>query len=416
MAADPRTAPAGRAGEYTTGSPLRIDYLSTSELISDRANAVHAVRMSEALAGFGHEVTLHCLEGSGENDSEVFRYFGASRSFDLRRYRVADHASLRALVALRRYRLPTGPAVRALHGLLALRRQVRRGSGTRGDSGHFFFARNPEWLLACLTRDSRFIYESHQPPCDLRDHFINHRLFGHPGFLGLVVISKPLRTAYLSAYPRLSPAKVLVSPDGAGDVREVQCQEDGRSPRIQVGHVGHLYPGRGGELMIAVAHALPGMDFHLVGGRGEDIARLNALDPPGNLVFHGHRPPAELAGFYRRFDVVMAPYQKKVAVAGGEGNTVEWMSPLKIFEYMAYAKPIVASDLPVLHEVLVPDRTAIMVEPGNVAAWTRALSRLMESPEERRGLGRRARAAFVSRYTWRRRAERILDTFQAGGR
>lgn len=395
---------------------VRIDYLSTSELISDRANAVHVVRMSAALAECGHEVTLHCLEGTGGDDPEVFRYFGAPCSFELRRYRAADHAPLRALLALRRRRVPTGPAVRALHGLLALRRQVRRGSRSKRGAGHLFFARNVEWLLACLDGRSRFIYESHRPPRALRDHLINRRLFGHPGFLGLVVISKPLRTAYLSAYSRLSPAKVLVSPDGAGDVREVDLQPGRRNPRLQVGHVGHLYPGRGGELMITVARALPEMDFHLVGGRGEDIARLNALDPPGNLVFHGHRSPAELAGFYRRFDVVVAPYQKKVAVAGGGGNTVEWMSPLKIFEYMAYAKPIVASDLPVLHEVLARDRTAVMVEPGDVAAWTRALTRLKESPEERRELGRQARAAFVSNYTWRRRAERILDAFRADGR
>lgn len=394
---------------------MHIDYLSTSELISDRANAVHVVRMSAALAECGHEVALHCLEGAGRDDSEVFQYFGAPHSFELHRYRVGDHALLRALQALQRYRLPTGRAVRALHGLLALRRQVLRGSRSKRGAGHIFFARNAEWLVACLTRDSRFIYESHQPPRNLRDRLIHRHLFRHPGFLGLVVISKRLRAAYLSAYSHLLPSKVVVSPDGADEVPEVDL-EGRRNVRVQVGHVGHLYPGRGGELMIAVAHALPEMDFHLVGGRGEDIARLNALDPPHNLVFHGHRPPAELAGFYRRFDVVVAPYQKKVAVAGGEGNTVEWMSPLKIFEYMAYAKPIVSSNLPVLHEVLVPDRTALMVEPSDVAAWTRALTRLKENPEECRELGRQARAAFVSSYTWRRRAKRILDAFRADGR
>ena len=365
---------------------MRIDYLATSKLISNQANAVHTVRMSAALAGLGHEVALHALEGDGADSAEVFRYFGVPRCFDLHRYRLADHASLRALAVLQRLGLPTGPAVPALHGLLALRREVRRSARLRNGSGHLLFARNAEWLLACLNRDSRFIYESHRSPWDMRYRLIHRRLFGHPGFLGLVVISKRLRTAYLSAYPRLPPGKILVSPDGADEIREVDLE--GRSnTRLQVGHVGHLYPGRGGELVIAVARALPGMDFHLVGGRVEDIARLNALAPPGNLIFHGHRPPAELAGFYRRFDVVIAPYQKKVAVAGGKGNTVEWMSPLKIFEYMAYAKAIVASDLPVLREVLVPDRTALMVEPGDVAAWTRALHRLMGNSEGASSVG-----------------------------
>jgi len=120
-----------------------------------------------------------------------------------------------------------------------------------------------------------------------------------------------------------------------------------------------------------------------------------------------------LVQFYRRFDIAMAPYQKIVAVAGGKGNTVEWMSPLKIFEYMAYGKAIIASDLPVLHEVLVPDRTALMVEPGDVAAWKNAICRLMINTEERRALGREARVKFLANYTWKRRAERILDFVNA---
>ena len=370
--------------------------------------------MSAALAGLGHEVTLHCHKGTGGRDSEIFQYFGVPHTFSLRRYSVADHASLRALLALRRYGLPTGPAVRLLHGLLALRCKAHRDSRLRRVSDHLFYARNAEWLISCLNRNSRFIYESHQPPRDLRDRLINRHLFGHPGFLGLVVISNWLRTAYLSAYPRLSPTKIIVSPDGADEAQEADV-EGTPNKRVQVGYVGHLYLGRGGELMVSLARALPEMDFHLVGGRVEDIARLNALVPTENLVFYGHRPPAELAEFYRRFDIVIAPYQKKVAVAGGGGNTVDWMSPLKIFEYMAFGKAIVASDLPVLHEVLIPDRTALLVEPGDVSAWTRALYRLMENREEGRALGRQAQAVFLANYTWQRRAERILAALNADG-
>ena len=391
---------------------MRIDYLSSSELISNQANAVHSVRMSAALARLGHQVTLHCLEGAGQRESEIFQYFGAPRNFRLRRYRVTDHAPLRALVCLRQYGLATGRAVRLLHGVLALRGRYHNGSRVRSDSSHLLFARNAEWLLACLDRGSRFIYESHRPPHDWWDYLIQRYLFGRPGFKGLVVISQPLRRTYLSVYPCLPRTKVVVSPDGADEVQESDL-EVGRNGRLQVGYVGHLYPGRGGELMIAVARALPNIDFHVVGGRVEDIARLKALSPSENLAFHGHRAPAELDRFYRRFDVAIAPYQEKVAVAGGTGNTVAWMSPLKIFEYMAHGKAIVASDLPVLHEVLVPDRTALMVDPGNVAAWTKALSRLMENREECRALGRQARTVFVGNYTWRRRAERILDVLKA---
>ena len=391
---------------------MRIDYLSRSSLISDQANAVHTVRMSAALAGLGHEVTLHCLEGSGQQDSDIFEYFGAPRNFRLCRYRVADYASLQALVSLRRLGLPTGYVVRLLHGVLSVRRRIAHDSEISNKSHHLYFARNAEWLLGCLDCDSRFIYESHRPPHDWWDKLIQRHLFGRSGFMGLVVISQSLRRMYLSEYPRLPRTKVVVSPDGADEVPEftLECE---RNSRLQVGYVGHLYPGRGGELMIAVARAIPDMDFHLVGGREEDIARLRTLSPSENLIIYGHRPPADLNLLYRRFDVVIAPYQKTVAVAGGTGNTVDWMSPLKIFEYMAHGKAIIASDLPVLHEVLMRDRTAIMVDPVDVGAWIEALYRLLGNPEQRRALGRQARRSFVENYTWSKRAQRILDVLRA---
>ena len=241
------------------------------------------------------------------------------------------------------------------------------GSGT---GRHILYARNVEWLLACLRPGSLFIYESHEPPSDPRYRFMHRRLFCHSGFLGLVVISQPLRSAYLAAYPHLNGAKVVVAADGADEV-DVPTFRNMPHGRFQVGYVGHLYPGRGGDLMIKLARALSDADFHLVGGRSKDISRLQSLDPPANIVFHGHQSPACLPNFYRRFDVVLAPYQTRVSVAGGRVNTAQWMSPLKIFEYMAHAKPIIASDLPVLREVLTPESNGALSgaeRPGGVGS------------------------------------------------
>ena len=44
---------------------MRIDYLSSSTIVSDRADAVHVMRMCAAMAGLGHRVTLHALAGGG---------------------------------------------------------------------------------------------------------------------------------------------------------------------------------------------------------------------------------------------------------------------------------------------------------------------------------------------------------------
>ena len=108
-----------------------------------------------------------------------------------------------------------------------------------------------------------------------------------------------------------------------------------------------------------------------------------------------------------RLDVMLAPYQRRVAIYGNSGDTSRWMSPLKIFEYMAARKPMIASDMPVLREVL-DDSNAILVDPEDVDAWQNALTSLRD-PERREQLGTKAHQDFVAYYTWRARADRVLE-------
>ena len=108
------------------------------------------------------------------------------------------------------------------------------------------------------------------------------------------------------------------------------------------------------------------------------------------------------------FDAVLAPYQRKVAVVGG-GDTSAFMSPLKLFEYMSWGKPILCSDLPVLREVIEDGCNGLVLPPDDPTAWVAALHRLIDDSTERERLGNGARSDFLARHTWRRRAERVLD-------
>jgi glycosyltransferase involved in cell wall biosynthesis len=96
--------------------------------------------------------------------------------------------------------------------------------------------------------------------------------------------------------------------------------------------------------------------------------------------------------------------------------STRFTSPLKLFEYMAAGRPIVASDLPAFREVLVPGETAVLVTPGDPAALAGGLRRVLSDPELGARLATAARAA-VRDYTWDRRAERLeaLLSAVAGG-
>ena len=93
-------------------------------------------------------------------------------------------------------------------------------------------------------------------------------------------------------------------------------------------------------------------------------------------------------------------------VSGGRLDTARWMSPLKMFEYMAMGRAIVSSDLPVLREVLGED-CAILAPPDVESAWIAALRRL-EDADLRDRLAGAARARAPD-YSWSRRVRTMLD-------
>jgi glycosyltransferase involved in cell wall biosynthesis len=181
----------------------------------------------------------------------------------------------------------------------------------------------------------------------------------------------------------------------------------GRAPRL--GYVGHLYAGRGVELLLRLAERRPDCELHVVGGSEADLERRRGALRPPNLIFHGFVPPARLAELYAGFDLLLMPYQERVTVAGGRSDTGRWMSPLKMFEYMAAGRPIVSSDLPVLREVLTHERNALLASPSDLDAWDAAVGRLLADPGLARRLGETARTDFLGHHTWDARAAAVLE-------
>ncbi len=339
------------------------------------------MHMCAAFAALGHDVQLFCRPGTEAVDP--FRYYGLPRSFGFAPVRDDGPRGLRTARHVWRVR----GAVRA-----------RRPDALFGRD-LYALAANVNWGLPTVLEVHRTM-EGHRAELAVFDW-----LFRQRSFRRLVVVSGGMRDDYLRRFPDLAPERIMVEPGAAepiapdGDVVDI-----GGEGRLKVGYVGHLYAGRGIEVIIATARLLPDVEFHIVGGSDADLERWRANATEKNVAFHGHVPPSRIPAYLRAFDVLIAPYQRRVYVDGG-AETSSVMSPLKIFEYMSTGRPIVCSDLPVLREVLT-DETALLVPPEDPQQWAAAL-RSLASPERRRTLGGAARQRFLDRHTWRSRAQRI---------
>lgn len=369
---------------------MKLCYLSSSQLPSRAANSVHVMKICEAFAGLGHRVTLYGK--ASKLDEDLYSYYGVAASFTIRSMPRWSGTSRRAWL-----RLVLGPQV------AWLRPDIIYGRSARA-------LRRITWL------GIPFVFEAHLLPTSAGRRKEQEALFAASSFRRLVVISGLLRDDYLSEFPALDPAQVVVAHDAASPVScSVPSPGSGVEPsqragsRPQVGYVGHLYPGKGMETIHELAGRCPWADFHVYGGAEQDLDSWRPrVAGSSNLELHGFITHAEVGRRIESFDIVLAPYGQKVIVQGGGVSAERWMSPLKIFEYMSHGKPIVATDLPVIREVLEPERNALLAPAGDLEAWERCLRRLTDQPELRQRLGQRAREDFAAHHTWSARAQAVL--------
>jgi glycosyltransferase involved in cell wall biosynthesis len=206
------------------------------------------------------------------------------------------------------------------------------------------------------------------------------------------------------------PGRVSVVPNGVDlDRFSPPPAPPPDTPPFRIVYQGTLSPWQGlGTLLEALAlmrrRGLP--ELHLVGPlrsawRAELrrlARRLRVLDA---VHLAGPMEPADLPPVLRTAHVCVAP------LAADARNTLQGCCPLKLLEYMAAGRPIVATRIAPVEEILADGETACLVEPGSAAALADGLEWMREHPVEREQLGARARAAAEQRWTLAAFRERL---------
>jgi glycosyltransferase involved in cell wall biosynthesis len=386
---------------------MRLTYFADIRLPLERANGIQSMETCLALAGRGHDVTLIARPDTVSPPRDPYAYYGIARH---ERFAI-EQAPV------------TGPALARRLGYLAF--ALGRAMGrTRAD---VLFTRDLGVAALLLRVPAAFrppvVYESHGYAPDVAAELPGlvatatpasarklSRLAAREAFVwqqasGYVSITRGLAD-WLAE--RLGPrANVAVVPDGVRLTpgrRLVAPPTDG-TPVI--GYAGHLYAWKGVDVLLEALARLPNASGLIVGGheREPDLARVRArvadLGLAGRVELTGLVSPREVPAQLARANVLVLPNPATTI-------STHFTSPLKLFEYMAAGRPIVASDLPAIREILRDGEHAILVPAGDAGAMASAITRLLADAGE---ADRLARAAFdaAGQYSWEFRAERLED-------
>jgi glycosyltransferase involved in cell wall biosynthesis len=213
--------------------------------------------------------------------------------------------------------------------------------------------------------------------------------------------------------------RLLVTPNGVDLERYVHGPDERATARaalglgaelpgeVVLGFVGYYRDWHRLDLVLA-ALARPELAkarLVLVGegpARADLERRAQALGLAQRVSFAGPRPHADVPACLPAFDVALVPAINPYA------------SPLKLFEYMAAARAVIAPDQPNLREVLVHGEDALLVPPGDGEALADALARLCADPGLRARLGVAAEAKVRALdLTWSANARRVVAAVEA---
>lgn len=378
---------------------MRIAYVCTDPgipVFGTKGASVHVREVIRAMRRMGHEVTLFA-----------------------RRIEDDRPAGLESLDVVP---LPTAIAPNAEARERALLDANRDTARALGDAGPFdlVYERHALWSHAAMewafAREVPSILEVNAPLIEeqakyrglvLRQlaEFSRTRAFAAADAI-VAVSDEVAQHAHANAASR---GRVHVVPNGV-DAQRFHPRVPASAPApdgiLTIGFVGTLKPWHGVDVLIdafAMLHAAHPRTRLLIVGDGPEAARLRAHASERGItnaaLFTGPVDPDAVPGLVASMDIAVAPYP------ADEGH---YFSPLKLFEYMAAGRAIVASRIGQIDRLVEHERTALLCEPGDATSLASAIARLHADAALRQRLAANAREQAERHHTWDGAVSRIL--------
>ena len=382
------------AAKNSIKTNLELLYITSQTFPATKASGVQVMQMCEAFASIGAKVKLVALEPDKNilSETDLQQYYGVVPNFEIRQLNRSN-----------------GPRPVDMFQLQAILKESEESilCYTRG--------RDVTAPILGLMLGMYAVVEVHGKPVSLKERLMLRLIQSHSKGM-LVSVTRNLRHLYINQIG-FTRNRFVAAPGGVDTTKfNPNISPDDARKQLDMGpgtwlvYAGGLYDGRGLGVLFESAAKLP-VKVMIVGGNNVGEIRkwkhkARALGAH-NVYFAGYQPPEIVPLYLAASDILIMNYGKHVYTHSGE-DTSGFASPIKMFEYMAASRPIIASDIPMLRELLTNEHNALLVSPGSAASLNTAIRRLINNPELGRHIATTARTD-VGAHSWINRAEYIIN-------
>ena len=375
---------------------MKIALITNSRIPSLTANSIQAMKVTQALMQLGHEIRMFAP-------------------------RETDAVSREALLA--HYGLRFAPDLELLGSNKYLKRLdfiFHAQRAAKKFKPDLIYTWLPQSAVFGLWMGYPVVLEMHANVAGKTGAWWLRRFWKAKGRKLMTVTTSALKNALeRSAKFQFRDDVLLVAPNGV----ELEKYKDLPSPDearrqlnlpggLTVGFTGHIYPGRGADLLFELARQMPQFKFLWVGGTSELVEFWRGKLSEANMVnvtMTGFVQHERISLYQAASDILLMPYSRSISASSGQ-DIAEVINPMKMFEYMASGRAIISADLSSIREVL-NEENAVFCKPDDIGKWKEAIESLLDDEIRRHNLGVQAQRD-VELFSWVKREEKVLMNFE----
>jgi glycosyltransferase involved in cell wall biosynthesis len=349
-----------------------IYYVAELNLPSKSAYSIHVMKMCEAFSKLGFRINLFVI--NSKNTSQIFKSYNLKDKFNI-------NSIFNKFIEL-------NFIYRAVFSIKILLKNFSQNS--------IFISRSIIFALIASVFNKKVILELHHEITGISKIFYNIlNKLSLTDNLKYIFLNKKLNKIY-----KINPKKNIVL-DDAVNINDFKFKKKIKHKKTCV-YIGSFFEGKGVEQIFRLAKLNKDIKFHLYG----DKQFLKIHHKLENIKIFSFINYNKIPKILSKYEIALMPYQNKVK---GRGSIwiEKYMSPLKMFDYLAAKMIIIASDLKVYKHILKNDYNSILVKINDDTLWSKKIRKILESNEKKKKLRINAYKT-AEKYTWDKRCKKII--------